>query len=631
MKLLGERRFGPLFLTQFLGAFNDNFFKNALIILIVFRDLHIFGIPPAQMVAAAGGVFILPFFLFSATAGQLADKYEKAQLIRFTKLLEVAIAGVAVFGFVFEHHSFLFFCLFLLGVQATLFGPLKYSILPQHLGEKDLVGGNALIEAGTFLAILLGTIAGGILISIPESGPKWVAAGLLVIALAGYFSAWQVPVAESTDPKLKIDWNPVRPTVTIWKHMSKNRPVFLSALGISWFWFFGACMLSIFPNWCKDLLQADESVVTLFLAIFSVGIGIGSLLCEKLSVHRLELGLVPFGSIGLSVFTAWLATSGKLPFDGLGEGGRMTAVQYLTTPHGLLDISKLLLLSVFGGFYTVPLYTLIQERSEPAYRSRIIAGLNIINSGFMVAAAIMLMAMNALGYTLVSTFILLALLNIGVGFYIYSLLPEFLYRFGVWVLGSMMYRIRVVGRENIPTTGGAFIIANHVSFVDWLLLASATNRPIRWVMDYSYVFKPFRYFFRKYKVIPVAAKSEDPSILVKAYEQIAFEIKDGEMVGIFPEGAITRDGKLSPFKRGIEKMLAATPAPVVPIAIHGMWGSFFSRKDGPAGQKVPKRFWSRVTLEIGPAIPPEQATAEHLQGVLESMLKSGPKLPRTPV
>lgn len=600
MKLLKSRRFAPLFWTQFLGAFNDNLLKNSLIILITFHQSSEFGLPANQMVVLAGGVFILPFFLFSAMAGQLADKFEKAHLIHWIKLAEIFIMFLASIGFIQGRPALLFFTLFLMGLHSTFFGPIKYSLLPQHLAQDELVGGNALVEAGTFLAILLGTITGGLLISQPQG--RWVVSGgLMGIAILGWITSQLIPPAQPVDPLISVDWNPVRPTVEVYRFCKKSRTLYFSILGISWFWFFGAAILSLFPSYGKDVLHADERVVTLFLTTFSIGIAIGSLLCERLSRNHLELGLVPFGSFGVSLFflDLFLASHSVRWSWGSFSSFRI-----------LFD---LLALSVFSGFYIVPLYTLIQERTEASHQSRVIAANNIINAFFMVGSALWIAFLLKIKFSIPEIFLSLGVLNVGVALLIYSWIPEFLLRFIAWIFAHLLYRLKVEGGDQIPRDGGVILVCNHVSFVDWLVIAAAVQRPARFIMDYGFARGRFiQILLRQAKVILIATVKEDPKLLFSAFEKAAAELRAGQVVCIFPEGKLTQDGEMNPFKSGVEKMVRDTPVPVIPMALRGLWGSFFSRKGGRAIFKKPSRFWSRVELKIGAPIPPSEVTSQLL-------------------
>lgn len=613
LTLLRSRRFSGLFWAQFLGAFNDNLFKNALVILVAYQGLSLFGIQAEQLVALSGGILILPFVLFSATAGQLADRFSKSSLVRWVKFGEIGIMATAAVGFLSGHVGLLFLVLFLLGCQSSLFGPVKYSILPQLVHEDDLVGGNALIETGTFLAILLGTIAGGVVIAAGASGRSWIAATVLVIALAGYAASWLVPRTAAENPSLRIAPNPLQPlreTVAITR---SNRAVFLSVLGISWFWFFGATVLALLPIYTKDVLYADEHVITFFLALFCAGIAIGSLLCERFSDRKLELGLVPLGSIGMSIFAFDLFLTGVPSGGSLDAGALLGLGGFLSLPRSWRIVADLTLLSVFCGFFIVPLNTFIQQRAAAAERSRVVAGGNILSAVFMVAASALLAMSLALNFTVLQIFAMLAVLNAAVAIYIYKLLPEFLFRFVCWILANCMYRLRTVGRENIPMEGPVLLACNHVSFVDWMIISSACKRPARFVMYHGFLKLPLLgWLFRDAKVIPIASAREDEHVVEAAFDRIAEELEAGEVVCIFPEGALSKDGRLSRFRPGVEKVVQRTPVPVVPMALIGMWGSFFSRKDGAPMRRPFRRVWSRIQLVIGTPIPPEQVTADGL-------------------
>jgi 1-acyl-sn-glycerol-3-phosphate acyltransferase len=609
--LLNERRFLPFFLTQFFGAANDNLFKFAFTVLATYNAAEWGGMDPKSAGAVIGGVFILPFVLFSATAGQLADKYDKATLIRLVKNIEIAIMLAIAAGFLWKIVALLFAGVFLMGMHSTLFGPVKYAYLPQHLEEAELTGGNGMVEMGTFVAILLGTIAGGVLVGIPQAGPHWVAAMSVVLALIGRMVAGFVPASPAPDPRLAINWNPVSETWKNLGHARANRTVFLSLLGISWLWFFGSIFLTSFTGFAKETLGGDQSVVTLLLAIFSVGIGAGSLLCERMSGHKVEIGLVPFGSIGMTVFAVdlWFASSGMTP-SGLSGIGAFVA------DHAHWRImADLFLLAMFGGFYSVPLYALIQSRCEPSHRARIIAANNILNALFMVVASLMAAALLHAGLTLPQLYLVVGVLNAAVAVYIYTLVPEFLMRFIVWMLIHSVYRLEKSGLERIPDEGPAVIVCNHVSFVDALVISAACQRPIRFVMDHR-IFKLWviSFVFRTGRAIPIAPAREDPEMMERAFDDIARALKDGDLVAIFPEGRITDTGEVYPFRPGIKRILEANPVPVVPIALRGLWGSFFSRKDGAAMSKL-SRFvpFRRIGLAVGDPVPASAAAPEALQ------------------
>jgi 1-acyl-sn-glycerol-3-phosphate acyltransferase len=613
-RLLGTKRFGPLFLTQFLGAFNDNLYKNALVVLVTFQAAQWTSMRPEILANLAAGLFILPFFLFSATAGQLADKYDKAMLARQTKLLEVLIMFVAIGGFMAHSLTLLLVALFLLGLQSTLFGPVKYAILPQHLREEELVGGNAQIEAGTFVAILVGTLFGGLLAG-AGLDPVWIAIAGLGVAIAGYAASRGIPPAPPPAPDLTVNPNPLTET---WRNIGfarENRTVFLSILGISWFWLFGALLLAQIPAYGKNVLGGGEATVTLLLAMFTVGIGAGSLLCERMSARRVEIGLVPFGSIGLTVFGLDLAfTSLALP------------PVAMELPLGVLlgqaavwrVLADLVLIGMFGGFFIVPLYALVQQRSAPQQRARIIAANNIFNALFMVVGALSAAGMLAQGLSIPALFAVAAICNAAVAVFIYGLVPEFLLRFIAWLLIHLLYRLQKRGVEHIPAEGAALVVCNHVSFVDPVILMAVSPRPIRFVMDHRIFRTPvISFIFRHTRAIPIASAKEDAAMMERAFDEVARALDEGELVGIFPEGSITATGELNPFRPGVTRILERNPVPVIPLALQGLWGSFFSRKGGPAMSKPFRRpLFSKIAVVGADPVAPAQATPANLQEIV---------------
>ena len=613
--LLRTRRFAPLFATQFLGAFNDNVLKNAMVVLLTFQAARWTTLRPEILANLAAGLFILPFFLFSATSGQLADKYDKARLARLSKLLEIAIIAIAGIGFALHSIEVLFASLFLMGLQSTLFGPVKYAILPQHLRSEELVGGNALIEAGTFVAILLGTLLGGLLAA-SESGMTLITATGLVVAIAGYLSSRAIPVAVPPVPELRIGRNPLVETCRTIGYSREDRTVFLSILGISWFWLFGALFLAQFPAYTKDILGGSETSVTLLLAIFTVGIGMGSLFCERLSAGRIELGLVPLGSIGMTVFALDMAFA--TPSSPATNAGALALLAQGTTWRVLFDLA---MIGTFGGFFIVPLYALVQERSNPEQRARIIAANNILNAAFMVVGAIAAAGFLAAGLTIPQLFAVAAVCNAAVALFIYGLVPEFLLRFIVWMLIHVLYRLRAKGLEAVPTEGPAVVVCNHVSFVDALVIMAACKRPIRFVMDHTIFGWPvLNFVFRTSKAIPIAPAKENPAMMEGAFDEVAAALSAGDLVGIFPEGKITADGDINPFRPGITRILERNPVPVVPMALRGLWGSFFSRKDGPAMSRPFRRgLFSKIELVGGAAVLATEVTPKRLQAEVTAL------------
>jgi 1-acyl-sn-glycerol-3-phosphate acyltransferase len=619
--LLGTRRFLPFFLTQFFGAFNDNLFRNALIVSITFGASATIG-NTSVLANLAPGLFILPFFLFSALAGQLADKYEKSRLIRQTRLAEVIVMCCAAAALYFGHVSLLLCLLFLSGILATIFGPLKYSLMPQHLRPSELIGGNALVDSGTFIAILVGTIAGGLLVpaaTSPSHANTAAAIAMIVVALATYLCSRFIPPAEATDPELEINFNPFTSTMEVLRFASQTRAIFLSLLGISWFWLVGALILAQLPAYARDVIGGDKTVYTLLLAAFSIGTALGSLACERLSGHKVEIGLVPLGSIGLTAFVLdlYFAHPHLHPI-----GVALVSWKEFIAADGWRVVMDCGLIGVFGGLFIVPLYALILQRSLESHRARVIACNNILNAGFMVGAAVLAIVwLDVLHFTLPQLFILAGVLNAIVAAYIYTLVPEFLMRFLSWVLVNIMYRIKVQGLEHIPETGPVLLVSNHVSFMDPLVIGGSVRRPVRFVMDHNIFNVPvLSFIFRTAHAIPIAPAREDPDALQKAFDQIDAELAAGEVVCIFPEGKLTRDGELNEFKTGMERILERRPVPVIPMALRGLWGSFFSRREGkPAMSKLPRRFRSRIELVVTAPVPGDDASATSLQRIVSGL------------
>jgi 1-acyl-sn-glycerol-3-phosphate acyltransferase len=606
-RLLGTRRFAPFFATQALGAFNDNAFRNALVVLVGYHmglDEHAVGF--YSNVAPA--LFILPFFLFSASAGQLAEKYEKARIIRWVKLFEIAAMALAAAGFWLQSIPLLLSVLFLMGLHSTVFGPIKYAILPQTLRADELVGGNGLVEMGTSLAVLVGMIVGGVAMS---SGPLPASLLVLAVALAGWLTSRSIPPAPATAPDLRFEWNPFTETWRVLGFVTKNRTVFNSVLGISWFWFFGGVFTMQLPNYTRIFLGGTESVQIFVLALFSIGVGIGSLLCERLSGHKVEIGLVPFGSIGLTVFglDLYFARPAATSLHDL------SAFAFLAAPGGWRIALDFVLVGLFAGFYIVPLFALVQSRAERSELSRVIAGNNILNALFIVGAAVFGLGLSAAGFSIPQILLVTAVLNALVAIYIYTLVPEFLMRFLSWILVNTLYRIKVEGSERIPAEGAALLACNHVSFMDALIIGGSVRRPVRFVMYYKIFEIPvLKFIFRTAKAIPIAGRKENPQLLERAFDEVDRALADGELVCIFPEGGLTRDGTIDTFRSGVEQILARRAVPVVPLALRGLWGSVFSRRDSALGRaRLPRRFRARIGLVAGTPLPAAEASAPALE------------------
>lgn len=608
--LLRSRRFLPFFLVQFAGAFNDNLYKNALLLLIAFSATSVFGLSGDVLMNVAAGLFILPFFLFSALAGQIADKYEKSRLIRLLKFAEILIMAAGAWALWQGWYEALLVLLFAMGAQSAFFGPVKYSILPQALRNAELVGGNALVEMGTFVAILLGTIVAGLLMEF-EAAARLAAGGVLAVAVLGWLASRGIPLAPAAEADISLRFNPWRETWKVVGMARDHHAVFLSILAISWFWFLGAAYLTQFPNYAKNTLGGSESLVTLLLATFTVGIGLGSMLCERLSRHRVELGIVPIGSLGLSLFglDLYAQTPELVAADPIGWQAFMGSVD------GRRILLNLLGIGVFGGFFIVPLYAFVQQETAPERRARVIAALNILNALFMVASALLgVLLLGLAGLTIPQFFLVLAVVNVLIAVCVYQQVPLFTLRFVIWLLSHTVYRVRHEGLRNIPEQGGAVLVCNHVSYMDALVIAGAVRRPVRFVMDSRIFNTPvLGWLFRAARAIPIAPRSIDPAVYDAAFEAISQELQAGNLVCIFPEGKLTTTGEIDAFRPGVELIVQRDPVPVIPVALQGLWGSFFSHKGGPALTRLPKRFWSRIGLQASEPWPAGEVSAVALE------------------
>ncbi|MCF8070321.1 MAG: MFS transporter [Desulfobacterales bacterium] len=612
--LMVKRKFAPFFWTQFLGAFNDNIYKNALILIIVYSTSS--AMDSSTLVNLAAGLFILPFFLFSAIAGQVADMAEKSALISKIKILEIIIMSCAAFAFFTGSTILLMLLLFLMGTQSTFFGPVKYSIIPQHLAKAEIVGGNAMVQMGTNVAILLGTMTSGLLVQL-EYGRLAIAVTVVSIACIGWLVCLNIPDAPSAAIDKKINWNMFSQTFETIKIVRKDKNIFLSVLGISWFWFLGAAYLTQVPNFTKLILKGSESVVTLLLTTFIIGIGTGSLFCEKLSGKKLELGLVPLGSLGLSIFGIDLFFAYATPdIDTL-----MGLSGYFSTSGSIRVLVDLFMIGIFGGLYIVPLFSFVQLNTTDDIRARVIAGNNILNALFMVFSAIFgILLLGVAGLSVKTFFLIIAVMNFLVALYIYKVMPVFGMRFLIWMFTHFVYRIHHKNLKEIPEEGPALIVCNHISYADAPIIGGMCKRPVRFVMLEDYYNLPILNFIcRTGRAIPITNDPKRPGVIRKAFKEIKKALNDGDLVVIFPEGKMTKDGEIDTFQTGTDLILKQNQVPVVPMALRGLWGSFFSHKGSPPLRKIPKRLWPKVELIVGKTVMPEDATITNLQNVVTEL------------
>lgn len=621
-ELLGQRRFLPFFVVQSLGAFNDNVYRQAIIGLLFFL-----GTSAEQRTLytnLAPALFILPYFLFSGIAGQVAEKLEKSRLIRITTMMEIGIMSVAAVGFLTENMALLLVALFGTGLQSTLFGPVKYSILPSVLKPEELTGGNGLVEMGTSMSILLGMIFGGLIFVVAgEYGPEAAAAAIVALAVTGNLVSRLVPTVDASAPDLEINWNPFPESLKAFRLARKQLAVRNAILGISWFWFVGTVLTAQLPTYAETYLGGGSTLYLFCFVLFSVGTGIGSLLCEKLSHRTIEIGLVPLGAIGMTVFCAdlYFAQPGPVAASGL------TVREFVAAGNWRL-IADLVLIGLFAGIFIVPLFALVQSRTPKEELSRVIAGVNIQNAFFIVMAAMLGVAVQQLlGWTIPQVFLALAIANALVSMLIFSLVPEFFLRFLAWIYVSLFYRVRIEGVEdNVPDEGPAVLVCNHVSYMDPLVISAAVPRPIRFVMYYKIFRIPgMNWVFRAHRAIPIAGAKEDPAVMEAAFQEVKAALEAGELVCIFPEGALTKDGRIAPFKGGIERILASNPVPVVPMALTGLWDSMWSKRDSRLGRlRVPRRLRAHVGLIADPPVPGTVATAASLEARVRELRGNRP-------
>lgn len=592
-----SKRFFPFFLTQCFGALNDNVYKNILLLMVTYGFMDASPLSTNLFVNLAAGLFILPFFLFSAHAGAIADNMDKAKLIRRLKLSELIIMTFAAIAIMTQSATLMLILLFLTGTQSAYFGPVKYALLPQALKANELMKGNAWVEMGTFLSILIGTLTAGLLLTQPN-GPSIASCLVVLLSIMGFLSSVNIPPLPS-QAKKQVTFSAILGIKKTLNIAQKQRGVWMSILAISWFWFMGATYLTQFPSFARVHLNADSSVVSLLLALFSIGIATGSWLCEKLSFNHVELGILPFGILGLTLFGMDLMWA--IPHHVPLSGQYYDVHRFIADPQHLRVMFDLFFVGVSGGVFIVPLYAFIQSRSNAEECAQAIAANNIMNALFMVASALIsIFVLSVLGLSIVELFSLMALGNFLVAIYVYHQVPEFTQRFVSYLLSHFMYRVTVKGRQFIPDRGAALIVANHVSYVDALILMGASTRPVRFVMDKSISELPLlKHVFRHAGVIPICSPRRCAPTYKNAFLQIEQALSNGEIVCIFPEGRLTSDGEMGEFRPGVEKILQRTPVPVIPIALKGLWGSFFSHKNGHALTRLPTRFWSKIEVNIG--------------------------------
>lgn len=603
LDLLSSRRFAPLWVAQAASALADNALRAGLGVAALGPE------PTPAGAALALAVFTGPWLLLAGPAGAWADRGDKARVIQAAQGLGLVAAAVAAAGFALEHDGLLWAALAGSGAQAAVLGPAKYAVLPQHLEPEELLDGNAGLQVGTWLAILAGTGLGAL---VPAVGPL-----LVVVAIAGLGAAAWVPPAP---PEVRA---PIpSPSLDALRRVADDVVRLRAALCIAWFWVVGGAVLSVLPTWGPAGLCPGPDTAGAALALFSVGVAGGAWVCSRLSGDRIELGLVPLGSLGMALFAADLAWT-----SGVADSCVAAGVG-LPTLGGIRLAVDLVGLAAASALFAVPLYALLQERAGPEERGRVLAGVHLISALAMLLGAGALGALQAAGAATPVVFASLAVGTAIIAAITYATVPEFALRLITWGLSRVVYRIEVSGHELVPRTGPCVVVCNHVSFIDWFVLAATLRRPARFVMHVSFHRMPVvTWLFKQARTIPIAGHREDPELLERAFALMSEALREEQVVCLFPEGRITNTGELDTFRRGIERVLEADPVPVVPAALNGLWGSFFSRKDGRAMTKPFRRWWSRVWVTFGAPIPPGEASAEALGRAVEALWRRRPDHP----
>lgn len=573
--LFKSKRFLPLFLVQFCGCLNDSILKNALIILITFKISNDLPLPPYLLVMIANVVFVAPFIFFASLSGQLADKYERSTLVKIIKIFEIIIVLVAAYGFYHTNIGILFTCITLMGIHSTFFGPIKYSVLPDHLKKEELLSGNGFVEAGTFLSILLGTMIGGF-----YNFSGYIIIGFaIIVSIIGFAASWFIPKSKNFNPTIRINLNLIQETLSIVKYASSKNQVYLAILGISWFWFIGAAILAQIPSLTKETLGADEGVANLFLATFSIGVGVGSFLCNKFFNNQITSKYVFIAAIGISIFGIDLFFASRIAAISYQPEHLKSVSDFLSKLHYLRILIDLFLLSAVSGLYVVPLFAVMQYFTSPAYRSRVIAANNLINSIFMSSSTGVLSLLFYMDFSIPSVILMVSMLNMLVAIYIYKLIPNTrivpnkLWKMIFKFVFETIYNIEVKGLENYKKAGKkTVIIANHLSYIDPALIAIYVPDNLMFAINAT-VSKEWwvRSFLKIVKTFPI--ESNNPMAVKSLIEQVKKEQK----IAIFPEGRTSVTGYLMKVYEGPGMIADKADATILPIRVDGTQFTHFSK------------------------------------------------------
>ncbi len=594
--LFKDRRFMPMLITQACGCFNDNLLKNALIMIITYNATLYTSYPPQLLIALANAIFILPFILFAGIAGQLADKYDKARIVQIIKAIEIGIVAVSIYGFWHNDLVTLFVAISLMGVHSTFFGPIKYSILPEHLKRDELIAANGYVEATTFITILIGTLLG----SSAVTGVYAILIVMIIIAIVGFVTSMYILPSTNVSSDIKLNSNFLQESWSIVKYSTSKKQVFLSILGISWFWFIGAAIMSQIPTLTKDVFACDQSVANLFLGVFSVGVGVGSFICNRIFGHEISTKYVFISAMGISVFGIDLFFASRIsaveyPIDQLRD-----ILMFLGKKHNWRILLDLFFIAALAGLYIVPLYASMQYFSAPAFRSRVVAANNVVNAFFIIGSCILISVLFNVGCSVPMIIFITSLLNAVVAIYIFQLLPENeiipepILRKMIKFIFDKLYRVEIKGLENFQKAGKrAVIVSNHISYLDPAMLAVYSPERLIFAVNthiaQAWWLKPFLKVVKAYPIDP-----NNPM----AMKNIINEVRKNKKIAIFPEGRISTTGALMKIYEGPGMIADKADACILPIRIDGLQFTIFSKMKHLARNRI----FPKVTITILPPV-----------------------------
>jgi len=612
--------FKKLLVIQALGTLNDNLFRNAVTVYCTFGLIQLFNLSPEKLVPLAGIIYILPIFLFSDLMGQISDFYPKQKIIQIIKIFEAFVMLLVVIGFYFQWHNLIFCCLFLLGFHSAVFAPLKYSFTTEIVEPKELLKANSLIEAATFVCLVVGTLVGGYLI-LKEDLVFLFYVFILANSFFSVFSVIKIHQIKKEKALTPISFVPFSGLFKIFKKYKTDVFIKFEILSYAWFWLFVGAILAVLPTLTKSLFAADAFAVSIVISLFSIGIAIGAISTDRIFKGRLELGVVSYASLAMSFLL-------------IGFSLFIFSVEPIESQElfGLIDLSKnlrfwifqvfMLALSISFSFFIIPLFTSLQSRTKPEDKTLMFSVSNVLNSLFMIFGLSLSLGLQSLNWSVSLIFLSVAVLNLGISFLCYLYFPVPTLRMLGRFLCRVFYKFRMQNQIDIPEKGPLILVCNHVSFIDWLFIGSFFPRPVRFVMYYQFMNIPIaKYLFKQGGIIPIAGRFENKEIFDRAFQDVSEALKNEEVVCIFPEGELTKGGDVGLFKTGIEHVLNKDLVPILPMAIKGLWGSYFSYYKTQAMKGFPRPTNRKVNLIIGALIEKAEVEKELRAGGLSLKLR----------